>query len=146
MRQPAFVVKVPRDVDESDQAGVALRSEEPVFHPGISRDIRLPAQPYIDAVPRVVQKRQENESPLHDEAKRNRLKGLRRLVVLLRAHQSGAVRPEMFREKCANRNYAGQRMEFAEEITRIRSGCRSGHALSAAFLPSRRSESRQLKL
>src|ERR1700723_20438 len=133
--QPALGVKVPGDINESDQAGVTLEREKPVFHPGISRHVRLPLQPYIDAVSGVVQKRKKNEAPFGNQSKRNRLKSLRRFVVLLRAHQSGAVRPKMLGEESSNRNNASQRMEFAEEITWIWPGCRSGHALSAASLP-----------
>src|SRR5580692_5363938 len=51
----------------------------------------------------------------------------------------------MFREKCSNGNDASQRMQFAEEIACVRPGCRSGHALSAALLPVRPSDPRQIQ-
>src|SRR5580704_2829431 len=135
MRQPTLRIQVPTDVSESDQAGVALQREQPILDPRIFRNIRLPTQPDVNAVPSVIQDGQKNESPLHENAKWNGLQCLGSFVVLARSDQRGAVGPEMFRQKCAYRNDAGQRMKLAKEITRVRPGCRSGHALSAAFLP-----------
>ena len=145
MRQPPLCIQMPPNIGERNQAGVPLQREQPILDPGIFRNIRLAAQPDVYAVAAVIQNGQENERPLDENAKRDRLQSLGSLVVLACADQRGAVRPKMFREKRSNRNYAGQRMKLAEEITRVRPGCRSGHALSAAFLPIRRLESRQIQ-
>src|SRR5208282_1779476 len=43
----------------------------------------------------------------------------RHVVVLLRAHQRVAVRPEMFEKKCSNGNYAAEGLQFVEKIARF---------------------------
>src|SRR5712692_3418256 len=76
----------------------------------------------------------KNPSPFHDQAERDGLQLLRSCIVFLRAHERGAVRPEILRQKCPNGKDAGKRMQLSEEITRVRLGCRRRHALSAAQL------------
>ena len=52
------------DVSEGDQAGLALGDVHPVAGPGVIDDVRLAAQPDVDAVDAVIQDRQEDEDPL----------------------------------------------------------------------------------
>src|SRR6267378_4181069 len=132
MRQPAFRIEVPPDVRKRNQPGVALRGVQPVPHPWISGNIRLPMQPDIDPVSTVKQHRQKYGSPLHEQTEWNGLKFLRNRIVSIRADQRGAVRPEVFRQKRANGKYAGKGMKFSEEVIGCRLGRRRGHALSVA--------------
>src|ERR1700688_4053669 len=43
MGDPALSVKMPADINESDESGPALQGVEPVAHPGILRNVRFPA-------------------------------------------------------------------------------------------------------
>src|ERR1700751_1232941 len=45
--EPALGVEMPGDVNEGDEAGVALRCVEPIPYPGIGGDVGLAAYPNI---------------------------------------------------------------------------------------------------
>src|ERR1700739_3429353 len=59
--EPALGVEMPGDVNEGDEAGVALRCVEPIPYPGIGGDVGLAAYPNIDAVAGVIEHREEDE-------------------------------------------------------------------------------------
>src|SRR3954447_1337857 len=106
VRDPSLRIQMPSDVGECDQPCVALQREQPILHPRILRNVGLSAEPDINSVHTVEQNWQKNERPFDKKAKWNGLKRLRSLVVLPRADQRGAVRPEVLRQKRANGNYA----------------------------------------
>src|SRR6185369_11144912 len=94
--------------------------------------IGLAAQPNVNAIATVKEDGQNDDREFNKRTERNGLQLLRNGIVFVRADQNGAVGPEMLGQKCTNGNQAAQRMEFSEEVTRVRPGCRCGHALSAA--------------
>src|SRR5208283_757525 len=120
---PALGVKVPADVDESDQAGVALRCVEPVAYPGIGGDVGLAANPNIHAIAGVEEHGEEDGSPLDEGAEGDGLQVAGDFVVLGGGDEDGAVGPEMLGEKRADGDDSGKRMEFAQKITCVRPGC-----------------------
>ena len=111
--EPALGVEMPCDVNEGDEAGVALRGVEPVPHPGVRGDVGLAAYPYIDAVAGVVKHGKEDEGPFDEGAEGDRLEIGRDLIVFKAGDEDGAVGPEMFGEECANGNDSGKRMKFS---------------------------------
>src|SRR6266849_6877096 len=123
---------MPADVRECHQSGISLRGVKPVPHPRVRRNIRLAPEPNITAIAAVIQHREKNNEPFHCETEWDSLKFPRFLVVKIRTDQRVTVGPEMFRQECPYGNDAGQRMQFAKEITRVRPGRSCGHALSAA--------------
>jgi len=66
----ALTPDVLADVDEGDEAGVALGYIHPVACPGVVNDVSLAAQPDPDAVQGVVKDGQEDEGPLEDAHQR----------------------------------------------------------------------------
>src|SRR6266852_3244181 len=94
--EPALGIKMPADIGEGDQAGVALHSVEPVPYPRIVGYVGFSAYPYIDAVTRVEQHGEEDSDPFDKWPERNGLQLARDFIVLRRAHQNCAVGPEMF--------------------------------------------------
>ena len=64
--EPALGVEMPGDVDEGDEAGVALRGVEPVPYPGVGGDVGFAAYPYIDTVAGVIKHREKDESPFDE--------------------------------------------------------------------------------
>ena len=111
--QPALGVEMPGDVEEGDEAGVALRAVKPVPYPGVGGDVGLAAYPYIDAVAGVIEHREENEGPFDKGAEGDSLEIRRNLIVFEAGHEDGAVGPEMFGEKRADGNDSGERMKFS---------------------------------
>ena len=111
--EPALGVEMPGDVEEGDEAGVALGGVEPVPYPGVGGDVGLAAYPYIDAVAGVVEHGQENEGPLDERAERDGLEVAGDFVIFCRGDEDGAVGPEMFGEERANGNDSGKRMKFS---------------------------------
>ena len=113
---PALGVKVPADINEGHEPGPTLQGVEPVAHPRILRNVRLAAQPDINAVTAVIQNGQKNKHPFHKNSVRNGLQILGSLIVFLRADQGRAVGPEMLGQKCANGNNSGKRMQLAKKV------------------------------
>ena len=111
--EPTLRVKMPGDVREGDEAGVALGGVEPVPYPGVGGDVGLAAYPYIDAVAGVIEHREENEGPFDEGAEGDSLEIRRNLIVFEAGHEDGAVGPEMFGEKRADGNDSGERMKFS---------------------------------
>ena len=111
--EPTLSVKMPGDVDEGDEAGVALGGVEPVPYPGVGGDVGLAAYPYIDAVAGVIEHGEEDEGPFDEGAEGDSLEIRRNLIVFEAGDEDGAVGPEMFGEECANRNNSGKRMKFS---------------------------------
>src|SRR5215467_3974397 len=132
MREPPLGVKVPADINKGNQARITLQCVKPVLHPRILRNVRLASPPDVDSVAAVKQNRQHDHEQFDQRPEWNGLQISGNGIVFVDADQSCAIGPEMLRQKCANGNYAAQRMKFSEEITRVRTGCRCGHALSAA--------------
>src|SRR5271167_1980885 len=135
MGEPAFGVKMPADINERDEAGIALERVEPIFYPRIRRDVGIPAKPDINAVSAVIQHGKENKCPFHERTKWNGLQFAGNGVVFFGRNENSAVGPEMLGKKCPDWNNPRQRMQLSEQITRIRLGCRGRHALSAAWVP-----------
>src|SRR5258708_4625867 len=111
--EPALGVKMPGDVDEGDEAGVALGGVEPVPYPGIGGDVGLAAYPYIDAVTGVVEHGKEDEGPFDERAEGDGLEVAGDFVIFGSGDEDGAVGPEMSGEKSANGNDSGKRMKFS---------------------------------
>src|SRR5258708_17943309 len=108
--EPALGVKMPGDVDEGDEAGVALGGVEPVPYPGIGGDVGLAAYPYIDAVTGVVEHGKEDEGPFDERAKGDGLEVVGDLIVFGAGDENSAVGPERIGEKGANWYDSGDRM------------------------------------
>src|SRR5215469_743161 len=107
MRGPALRVEMPGDVNESDQAGVALRGIEPIPYPGIRGDVGLAAQPDINPVKRVVKHRKEDGGPFDEWAERDGLQFVGNLIVFCTGDKNRTIRPEMLGEEGAYGNDAG---------------------------------------
>src|SRR5207247_380106 len=82
--------------------------------------------------------------PFDNGPERNGLQISRNFVVFRGVYESGTVRPEVFRQKRSNGEYAGKGMKLSEKVTRIRLARGGRHALSAAgFLARSRSTNRK---
>jgi len=111
--EPALGVEMPGDVQEGDEAGVALGGVEPVPYPGIGGDVGFAAYPYIDAVSGVVEDGEEDEGPFDERAEGDGLEVAGDFVIFGSGDEGGAVGPEMFGEERANGNDSGKRMKFS---------------------------------
>jgi len=104
---PALRVEMPGDVNESEEAGVALRGVEPVPYPGIGGYVGFAAQPDVDAVEGVEKHREKNGGPFDERTEGDGLQIVRNLVVFGAGDKNGTIGPEMFGEESAYRNDAG---------------------------------------
>jgi hypothetical protein len=133
--EPAFGIEMPADVEESDEAGIALQGVQPVLDPGIGRDVGLAAEPDVNAVEAVEKHGKKNEGPFNKETERDGLKLARNGVIFIGTDESGAVGPQMFSQKSSDWDDSRKRVEFSKQIACVRLGCRRRHALSAAEIP-----------
>src|SRR5258708_844288 len=111
--EPALGVEMPGNVGEGYEAGVALGGVEPVPYPGVRGDVGLATYPDIDAVAGVIEHGEKNEGPFYEGAEGDGLEIAGDFVVLGGGDEDGAVGPEMFGKKRANRNDSGERVKFS---------------------------------
>src|SRR5664280_1022037 len=101
------------DVEDCDEARVALRDIHPVAGPGVIDHVRLAAEPDVDAVESVIQDGQEDEDPLEDADQGQRIEKLDLRSVGDGAFERFEVRQQVLEKKGADGDDAEERMELA---------------------------------
>ncbi len=95
VREETFVVKMPGDKYECEQARPALNGEHPVADPRIRRDIIFAARPNVKSVERVIRKRHPDHQNFDGDAPGNGLQVSGLMVVIRFADQRITIRPNM---------------------------------------------------
>ena len=103
------------DVGEGDEAGVALGGVHPVAGPGVVDDVRLAAQPDLDAVEGVIEDGQKDEDPLQHADQGQAVEELDLGSVGEGAFEGLEVGEEVLEQEGADGDDAEQGVELAPE-------------------------------
>src|SRR5580700_2054305 len=103
------------DVEESDDAGPALRGVEPVAGPRIFRDIGFAAIPDVDAVETVVENRDPDEEQLQQKNAGQAVEKFDLLSIGDGTFEGFGIRDEMLDQEGSDGHDAAERMQTAQK-------------------------------
>jgi hypothetical protein len=103
------------NIQKCDQTRVALGGIHPIARPGVVDDVRLAAEPDVDAVDAVIEDGQKYEGPLEDAHKRQVVEELDLVSIGDWAFEGLEVREQVLEKEGYDGDYAEQRMQLVPE-------------------------------